>query len=253
MPVSKTIILVPTFNEKENVGPLAREIFDLYPGISILFIDDDSPDGTAETIRSTQRMFPNLFLLNRSGKRGLFAERRGLGRSYIDGFRKVVSDPICENIITMDADFSHNPKEITPMLEKLSKESPWIVGSRYIKGGGVENWSWHRKILSRFANLYVRLILGTNISDMTSGFNCFNKNVLRKINLDSISSDGYAFLVELKYKAIKAGLRLAEHPIIFSERREGQSKMSSGVIWESIWLPWKLRFDKIKTFKHLNV
>ncbi|MBI2057529.1 MAG: polyprenol monophosphomannose synthase [Candidatus Yanofskybacteria bacterium] len=231
----KTIVLIPTFNEKENIGLLVREIFGLYPDISILVIDDSSLDGTVEEALSMQSSFQNLFLIRRSG-------RRGLGRSYLDGFRTVASDQRYENIVTMDADFSHNPKEISPMLEKLSKEAPWIVGSRYVDGGGVENWSLRRKLLSRFANLYVGLILGAGVADMTAGFNCFKKNVLRDIDLESISSDGYAFLVELKYKAVKTGLRLSEHPITFSERREGQSKMSSGVIWESIWLPWRLRF-----------
>ena len=231
---AKTIVLIPTFNEKENIGTLVREIFDLYPDTSILIIDDSSLDGTAEEVRSLQSLFPNLFLIRRSG-------RRGLGRSYLDGFRMVASDQRYENIVTMDADFSHNPKEISPMLEKLSKDSPWIVGSRYVDGGGVENWSLRRKLLSRFANFYVGFILGAGIADMTAGFNCFKKSVLKSIDLESISSDGYAFLVELKYKAVKAGLRLSEHPITFLERREGQSKMSSGVIWESMWLPWRLK------------
>ncbi|HEY4484602.1 MAG TPA: polyprenol monophosphomannose synthase [Candidatus Paceibacterota bacterium] len=231
---AKTIILIPTFNEKENIGPLVREIFNLYPSISVLVTDDSSLDGTAEEARSLQSLFPNLFLIQRSG-------RRGLGRSYLDGFRMVAGDQRYENIVTMDADFSHNPKEISPMLEKLSKDSPWIVGSRYVDGGGVENWSLRRKLLSRFANFYVGFILGAGIADMTAGFNCFKKSVLKSIDLESISSDGYAFLVELKYKAVKAGLRLSEHPITFLERREGQSKMSSGVIWESMWLPWRLK------------
>ncbi len=231
----KTIVLIPTFNEKENIGPLVREIFGLYPDISILVIDDSSLDGTAEEVLSMQGSFPNLFLIRRSG-------RRGLGRSYLDGFRMVAGDQRYENIVTMDADFSHNPKEIGPMLEKLYKGCPWIVGSRYVAGGGVENWSLRRKLLSRFANFYVGFILGVGVADMTAGFNCFKKSVLRNIDLESISSDGYAFLVELKYKVSKAGLRLSEYPIIFLERREGKSKMSPGVIWESIWLPWKLRF-----------
>src|SRR3990167_9029364 len=139
---AKTIVLIPTFNEKENIGTLVREIFDLYPNTSILIIDDSSLDGTAEEVRSLQGLFPNLFLIQRSG-------RRGLGHSYLDGFRTVAGDQRYENIVTMDADFSHNPKEIIPMLEKLSKDSPWIVGSRYVDGGGVENWSLRRKLLSR--------------------------------------------------------------------------------------------------------
>ena len=232
---AKTIVLIPTFNEKENIGTLVREIFDLYPDTSILIIDDSSLDGTAEEVRFLQSLFPNLFLIRRSG-------RRGLGRSYLDGFRMVASDQRYENIVTMDADFSHNPKEISPMLEKLSRDGTWIVGSRYVDGGGVENWSLRRRLLSRFANFYVGFILGADVADMTAGFNCFKKSVLKNINLDSISSDGYAFLVELKYKISKTGLRLSEHPITFLERREGQSKMSSQVIWESIWLPWKLKF-----------
>ena len=229
----QSIILIPTFNEKDNIGALARKIFELYPDISILVIDDDSPDGTAEAVKSAQNLFPNLFLLQRSGQ-------RGLGRSYIDGFKIIANDQRYDAVITMDADLSHNPKEIGPMIEKLS-ETDWIVGSRYVKGGGVENWGLRRKILSRFANFYVEFILNTGVADMTSGFNCFKKSALQSIDLDSVASDGYAFLIEMKYKIIKAGLRLSEHPITFLERIEGQSKMSSGVIWESIWLPWRLK------------
>lgn len=231
---SKTVVLVPTYNEKENISMLVRKIFNLYSDISVFVIDDNSPDGTAEEVRSMQGSFPKLFLIRRSG-------RRGLGRSYLDGFRVVISDQHYENIITMDADFSHNPNEIGPMLKKLS-ETDWVIGSRYVAGGGVENWGLRRKLLSRFANFYVGFILGAGVADMTAGFNCFKKSVLKKINLDKIFSDGYAFLVELKYEALKFGLHLSEHPITFLERREGKSKMSSAVIWESIWLPWKLRF-----------
>lgn len=237
---SKTIILIPTFNERENVGPIAREIFGLYPDISVLFIDDNSPDGTAQTVLDLQKQFPSLYLLQRSGG-------RGFGKSYLDAFRKVLSDGNdgYENIVMMDADFSHDPKEISRMLSKL-ENADVVNGSRYVAGGGVENWKWHRRFLSRFANFYTKKILGAKINDMTTGFVCLKKDVLKKLDLNKVHSEGYAFLVELKYKLLQAGVKFYEHPIIYTERREGQSKMSTGVILESAVLPWKLRFEKIK-------
>jgi len=232
----KTIKLIPTYNEKENIASLGEAIFSLYPKTSVLVLDDQSPDGTAEAVEKIRAQFPNFLVHRRSGP-------RGFGRSYLDGFSKVLNDDRYEYVVMMDADFSHNPKEIGEMVKKLSQVDV-VNGSRYVEGGKIENWSWKRKILSRFANFYVRKILGTPIKDMTTGFICLRKDILRSLDLNSIHSDGYAFLVELKYRLHKNGFKFAEHPIIFRERREGKSKMSSKVIWESIWLPWKLKFKK---------
>ncbi len=232
--LSETIILIPTYNEKDNIASLIKEIFRQYPEISILVLDDGSPDKTPEIVENLQDPFFNLYLLKRTGP-------RGLGKSYIDGFNKISGNDKYRYIVMMDADFSHNPKEINKMLSKLEYYDV-INGSRYVKGGRIENWKWYRRLLSRFANFYARKILGVTISDMTTGFICLRKEVIKKIDLDSITSDGYAFLVELKCRLLKAGAKFCEHPIVYTERREGESKMSSRIIWESIWLPWKLRF-----------
>lgn len=230
------LIIIPTYNEKENIISLVSAIFENFFGISILVVDDNSPDGTAQVVRGLQNKFPRLILHQR------FADR-GFGKSYIDGFKKAASEEQYEKIVMMDADFSHNPEEIPKMIEKLP-DYDVIIGSRYVKGGRIENWNWKRRFLSRFANFYARIILGMPIKDMTAGFMCFRKNILEDIDLNSIKSEGYAFLVELKYEMFKKGYKTFEHPIIFKERREGQSKMSFKNIWEAVFIPWKLRFSK---------
>mgnify|MGYP001559619529 FL=1 len=232
----KTIVIIPTYNEKENIKFLVEEILSLLPDISILVVDDNSPDGTSGIIEELRTKFPKLDLCTRIGD-------RGFGRSYIDGFRKVINDEQYEKIVTMDADFSHDPKEILKMADKLS-ECDVIIGSRYVRGGKIENWNWRRRLLSRFANFYVKTILGVPINDMTTGFIYFKKEVLENFNLNSVRSEGYAFLIELKYQIFKSGFKIREHPIVFNERREGQSKMSFKNIWEAVLLPWKLKLSK---------
>jgi dolichol-phosphate mannosyltransferase len=206
-------------------------IFDLIPDISILIIDDSSRDGTPKLVKSFQKKYPNLSLIIRGSN-------FGYGRACLEGFRWVM-DHDFETIISMDADFSHDYREIPNLLNNLSA-SDVVIGSRYIRGGKIKNWKFHRKILSRIANLYVRAILKMKIQDITTGFNAYRVEILKKIDLSKISSDGYAFLVELKYRLSKNGANIKEFPITFHERREGQSKMSSKVIWESLFLPWKL-------------
>ena len=231
----RTLIIIPTYNERENIGSLIKNIFEHIPEASILIVDDNSPDGTVAAARELQADFPRLMLLKRSGD-------KGFGRSYIDGFKKVINEDY-QAIVMMDGDFSHDYKEIPKMVEKFS-DYDLIIGSRYIQDGKIENWNWRRRLLSRFANFYAKTVLGVQIKDMTTGFMCFRKDILKKINLDSIKSEGYAFLVEFKYKIFKAGYKVSEHPIIFTERREGQSKMSFKNIWEAIWLPWRLKLLK---------
>lgn len=246
---SRSIILIPTLHEKENLEKLIPGIFNLMPDVSILIVDDNSGDGTQELISSMSSRFKNLFILNRKNE-------RGYGRSSIEGFKWVFhpfdciqDDPeLCRTgqkrydyLVTMDADFSHDFK-VAPILIDELKFADMVVGSRYIQGGGIKNWNLFRRILSRFANFYVRQILGLPVTDATSGFNAYRINALRALNLEEIKSDGYAFLVELKYKLFRSGRLFKESPIIFSERREGKSKMSSKIIWEAIRLPWKLKF-----------
>lgn len=233
---SKLIELIPTYNERENIPALSRLIFDTVPGASLLIIDDNSPDGTADAVLGLKNHFLNLDVYKRVGN-------KGFGKSYLDGFKKILHDERFEYVVMMDADFSHDPVAVPAMFEKLA-DCDIVVGSRYIKDGGISNWNLKRRILSWFANFYARTILGIPIMDLTTGFMCLKKEVLKNIDLESIQSDGYAFLIELKYKLYKAGYKIIEHPIIFSERREGQSKMSSKIIWEAIWLPWKLKFTR---------
>ncbi len=229
---SRSIILIPTINERENLKSLIPQIFNLMPEISVLVVDDNSGDGTADFVKNKMSDFKNLFILKRM-------DDFGYGRSSLAGFKWILERDY-ENVVTMDADFSHDFKEVPDLIEKL-KDFGAVVGSRYVKGGGVKNWNFFRRILSRFANLYVKIILGFPVVDATSGFNSYRVDFLKKIDLNQISSNGYAFLVELKYKLFKSGCKFTEHPILFSERREGESKMSSKIIWESVKLPWKLR------------
>lgn len=229
---SRSIILIPTLNERENLKDIIPQIFNLMSGISVLIVDDNSSDGTQELVKSLAINFKSLFLLKRENN-------FGYGRSSIDGFKWIL-DKAYEVIVTMDADFSHDFNAVPDLIVKL-KTSDVAVGSRYTKGGGVKNWNFFRRILSRLANLYVKVILNLPVTDVTTGFNAYRVDSLRKLNLEEINSDGYAFLVELKYRLLGAGSRFVEYPILFSERREGQSKMSGKIIWESIKLPWKLK------------
>lgn len=229
---SKSIILIPTLNERENLKNLIPGIFGLMPDISILIVDDNSSDGTQELVESLAINFKKLYLLKRKSD-------FGYGCSSIDGFKWVFTRSY-DFLVTMDADYSHDFNAVPALLENL-KNFDVAVGSRYVKGGGVKNWNFFRRVLSRFANLYVKVILNLPVVDATTGFNVYRVDSLKKINLDRIDSNGYAFLVELKYQLFKASCRFIEHPILFSERREGQSKMSSKIIWESVKLPWRLR------------
>lgn len=233
---SKLIAVVPTYNERQNIGFLVRAFFNILPGASLLVVDDNSPDKTVDEVINLKKEFPRLdFLLRHSD--------RGLGKSYIDALKKLSGDNRYETIAMMDADFSHDPRMIPGMLEYLPKHKV-VIGSRYVQGGGVANWNLNRKILSRFANFYARFILGLSIKDMTAGFFIFERSVLSSLDLDSIGSEGYAFLIELKYKFSRRGYEIFEYPIIVNDRTHGQSKISKKVIWESILLPWKLKFAK---------
>lgn len=232
--ISRSIILIPTLCERENLEKLIPAIFELMPAVSVLIVDDNSRDGTQEMINAMRSNFKNLFFVHREN-------RFGYGRACLEGFKWVFHRPY-NYIITMDADFSHDFAVIPALLKKLENVDV-AVGSRYVKNGGLTNWSLSRRILSRFANFYVKLILGFPVMDATSGFNAYRVDALKALNLEEIKSDGYAFLVELKYKLYKMGQKITEYPITFSERREGRSKMSSKIIWEAIKLPWKLKLN----------
>jgi dolichol-phosphate mannosyltransferase len=227
------VVVIPTFNERGNIAKLVGTLLGAYPEIRVLVVDDHSPDGTAEVVRGLQFRYHNLMLLERM-------RNPGFGPSLRDAFRKVLAEPWCQVIVTMDADFSHDPSEVRHLLEKLVDHDV-VVGSRYTSGGGIGHWSLKRRLLSRGANLYIRTILRLGSYDMTSGFLCMRREALKRVPIEQSRSNGYAFLVELKYLLAHDGNRMAEHPILFNERSEGKSKMSANKIWESIWLPWRIR------------
>lgn len=232
----KEVIILPTYNERENIVSLVEEIFLLLPEINILVVDDNSPDGTAAAVKELQTQYSNLSLLERPVK-------NGLGAAYIEGFKKLLVDHEIDKIIMMDADFSHNPKYLPQMIAEAENYG-LVIGSRYIKGGGIAKWELWRKILSSSGNFYVRILLGRRVHDWTGGFNCIKADYLRKVNLDKIDLSGYAFIMGLKYFLIKAGVSAKEIPIIFEARRGGESKLSHHIISEGIIAPWKIIFKK---------
>ncbi len=230
---SKALIIIPTYNESENIRPLVEAIHRYQPEAHILFVDDNSPDGTADLIREIQQNDPLIHLLSRPGK-------MGLGSAYLAGFKYGLSRGY-EFIFEMDADFSHDPKEIPAFLRNI-EHNDLVLGSRYIKGVNVVNWPLRRLLLSYFANVYSRLATGLPIQDATGGFKCFRREVLENIDFDAIKSNGYAFQIELTFRAWKKGFRIKEIPIIFIDRVAGVSKLSKSIMWEAIFLVWKLRF-----------
>ncbi len=236
----KTLIIIATYNERDNIVPLLNDIFMTVPDVDVLVIDDSSPDKTYELVEELQAdKYPKqLFLLKRAGK-------LGLGTAYVAGFNWGLERNY-EVIMHMDADFSHNPKYIPQFLEEI-KTKDLIIGSRYVDGGGVVNWGLIRKCISRGGSLYSRAILGLKIRDLTGGFKCFRRNVLETIGINELKSTGYSFQVETTYKSYLNGFKIKEIPIIFEDRRVGQSKMSSTIFLEALLMIIKLRFiTKIK-------
>ena len=231
----KVIIAIPTYNEAENIVPLIREIFERYSDVGILVVDDGSPDGTGRLVREAMGRYPNLRLLERSGK-------LGLASAYLAAFHLILSGPKPEFIVTMDADWSHHPRYIGDLLA-VAQTADFVIGSRYISSGGVKNWSLYRKMLSRFGNYYARLVTGIPIHDLTAGFSCMRVSFLEKLPWRNMQAEGYAWLIELKMLFHRAGARLNESPIIFEERRAGASKISRRIIAEGLIYPWRLRFN----------
>ncbi len=219
-----SLVIVPTYNEAENILLLLQEIRKEAPNLHVLVVDDNSPDGTAKLVKEAQAKFPNLHLLNR-------VKKDGLALAYIAGFHWALEKGY-GFIIQMDADFSHQPKSLPKFLERLEKYDV-VVGSRYIEGGGTQGWSWIRQLISRGGNVYAKLILGLPFSDLTGGFNGWRAEVLKTIDLPSITARGYAFQVELKYRACRHGFQLVEQPILFENRRYGVSKMTGSIVWEA--------------------
>ncbi len=231
--MNRTLVIVPTFNERENVDALQRAIFDACAETDILFVDDHSPDGTGELLDELSAKEPRMNVLHRRDK-------QGLGRAYIAGFKWALERHY-EFIFEMDADFSHDPKELPTMLN-VAQSADLVLGSRYIGGIRVINWPLSRLILSRGAGLYVQIITGMPFTDPTGGYKCYRRAVLEHIDLDRIRSNGYSFQIEMTHTTWMAGFHVVDVPITFEERRSGLSKMSSAIVREALWMVWKLWF-----------
>ena len=228
----KTLVLIPTYNEKDNLPILVKDLMAI-PAVSVMVLDDQSPDGTGVVADGLAQEYPGrVHVLHRTGQ-------RGLGVSYLEGFRRAIAGD-WEFVCQMDADLSHDPKYLPDMRALAANGADLVIGSRYLNGISVVNWPLRRIILSQFANFYIRTVTGLGLSDITTGYRCWRRESLAKLPLDRIVSDGYAFLLDVTFMAADAGLRIAESPIIFIERRQGASKLSSGVLIESLFTPWKL-------------
>jgi dolichol-phosphate mannosyltransferase len=232
--MGKNLVIIPTYNEIENIEKMIRKVFSLPVEFDILIVDDGSPDGTALKVKELQNQFPGkLFIEERKGK-------LGLGTAYIHGFKWALNKDY-DYIFEMDCDFSHNPNDLERLLNACKNGADVAVGSRYIKGGNVSNWDMKRILLSYFASVYVRMILWFNVKDTTAGFICYKRKVLETIDLDAIKFMGYAFQIEMKYRAYKKGFKIIEVPITFVDRVEGVSKMSTKIFKEAFWGVFQMR------------
>lgn len=233
--MSQTLVIIPTYNEKENIEKLIRLLLALNLNLDILVVDDNSPDGTGAVVESLKVESSKVNLLSRLGE-------RGFASAYLAGFSWALARPY-QYIIQMDADLSHQPQYLPDMI-KLLGEYDLVIGSRYVAGGGIIGWPWYRRLLSKFASFYGQKVLKVGIKDLTGGFNCYRRQVLETLNLQQLVSQGYAFLLELKYKTLLAGFALKEQPIVFMERSQGKSKISKKIIWEAALNCWRLRYKK---------
>ena len=233
--MSDSVVIIPTYNEIENVEKMTRKVMSLEKDFHILYVDDGSPDGTADAIKKLMDEFPGrVHIEEREGK-------LGLGTAYIHGFRWSMKNNY-EYIFEMDCDFSHDPDDLLRLYDACANGGADVsIGSRYCKGGRVKNWPWNRVLMSYFASVYVRMILWISIKDTTAGFKCYRKSVLEKINLDGVTFKGYAFQICMKYAAVKHGFKITEVPITFVDRLYGESKMSTGIFKEAFFGVWKMR------------
>jgi dolichol-phosphate mannosyltransferase len=229
------LIIIPTYNERENAPAIAKAVHEVVPGAHILFVDDNSPDGTGQVVDDLAARDARVKVLHRAGK-------LGLGTAYIAGFELGLREGY-RFLIEMDADFSHDPKYLPEMLARAERADV-VVGSRYVAGGGTRNWGTGRKIISKGGGLYARTILGVKVRDLTAGFVCWNRRVLEALPLHAIRSSGYGFQIEMKYRTIQAGFTIDELPIVFEDRRVGQSKMSRKIFVEALLNVWRMRFSR---------
>ncbi|OGC76438.1 MAG: dolichyl-phosphate beta-D-mannosyltransferase [candidate division Zixibacteria bacterium RBG_16_40_9] len=232
----KSLVIIPTYNEKENLEKIVPEILKMDDSLNILVVDDNSPDGTGEIAERIASKNNKVFVLHRPGK-------MGLGQAYIAGFKYALEKGY-DCIFEMDADFSHDPKYLPDFLSGI-KEADLVIGSRYINGVNVINWPMTRLLLSYYANIYARWVTGLPLKDSTGGFKCYRRKVLESINLDEVRSNGYSFQIEMSFRAWKKGFKIKEIPIIFVDRRVGKSKMSKKIVREAIWMVWRLRIANL--------
>ena len=238
--MDKKVVIIPTYNEKENIEAILRRVFSLEGDYHVLVIDDGSPDGTAAIVKDLQTAFPErLHMIERAGK-------LGLGTAYLTGFKWALANGY-DYVFEMDADFSHDPDDLPRLYKACAEEGADLaIGSRYCNGVSVVNWPIGRIVMSYYASVYVRMILGMKVYDTTAGFKCYSRKVLETIDLDNVQMKGYGFQVEMKYTAYKLGFKVREVPIIFINRRLGTSKMSGGIFGEAFWGVIRLKFRKIQ-------
>lgn len=236
MTFPKSLVVIPTYNEKDNISLIIPEVLSQDPCLEVLVVDDGSPDGTGDIVQALSEENPKVHLLRRMGK-------MGLGSAYVAGFKWALERDY-ERVFEMDADFSHKPSDL-PRLLLAAEDADLVLGSRYNeKKIGVVNWDWKRLLLSYFANLYTRMVTGLPVKDATGGFKCFRRTALEALDLSNMKSDGYCFQIETTFKIWKKGLRVKEIPIVFTDRVRGVSKMSGGIISEAFFLVLKLRFKR---------
>lgn len=240
MMTQKTLLLIPTYNEAGNIGEILDQIFAVDPSYKVLVIDDSSPDGTAAIVEQRQPRYQSLRLLKRT-------KDRGFANSYLDGLRLALADGSTDVVMMMDADFSHEPAEIPGLLRTLAGDADVVIGSRYARRMRFPEIALWRQLVSSAANRYVQWVLRLPIADCTAGFLAMRTEALRRLNLDTIRTEGYGFLFELKYRFIRAGCHVVEYPVRWPDRHHGASKMSKAIMWEAFKLPWKIRWQRDPT------
>jgi dolichol-phosphate mannosyltransferase len=234
--MERVLVIVPTYNERDNLPEIVRAVHQHLPAADLLVVDDNSPDGTGQVADELAAQDRQVHVLHRAGK-------QGLGTAYVAGFKWALARPY-DFMFEMDCDFSHDPKYLPELLARAREGADLALGSRYVDGGGTVNWGALRKLISRGGSLYARTILGVRVHDLTGGFKCFRRRVLETIDLDSVSAQGYGFQIEMTYRTIKHGFAVEEVPIVFVDRRVGQSKMSKKIFLEALTLVWKLRLGE---------
>lgn len=231
--MNPALVIIPTYNERDNLEAITRAVLAADARVDVLVVDDNSPDGTGELADALAKELPRVRVLHREKK-------EGLGKAYLHAFKWALEQGY-QYVMEMDADFSHDPKYLPRFLDEAEKGADLVLGSRYVEGGGTVNWGPGRRFISKGGSLYARTILGVRIRDLTGGFKCFRRRVLESLSLDAVKSTGYAFQIELTFRALKAGFKVKEIPIVFEDRRVGQSKMSRKIFLEALTMVWKLR------------